>query len=259
MGAALSSRHYSSRQNLSLLIMNQAKNLKAEVRKKASPEQAKVFQYFFKTGAGQYGEGDIFWGLMVPECRRIAKKYFDLPLSEVALLLKEPVHELRLIALLILVQRYERAATLTKRRQLYQFYYRQRAGINNWDLVDLSVSKIMGAYLLEVPKERKVLNTLSQSANMWDRRLAMIATFAFIRANEFQPTLQLAKKFLNDKQDLMHKASGWMLREVGKRDQKLLLVFLNENAEFMPRTMLRYAIERFPEPLRKKYLAVKKR
>lgn len=238
--------------------MKKATHLKAEAKKLANSDKAKVFQWFFKTGPGEYGEGDIFWGLMVPTCRQLAKKYSDLPFKELIILLKDPVHELRLIAVLILVLRYERAQTVRERRVLYQFYYRYRAGINNWDLVDLSAHKIIGAYLLEFPQERKILDTLSVSKNLWDRRLAMVATFAFIKKDEFEPTLKLATKFLSDNQDLMHKASGWMLREVGKRDEKVLLKFLDKHTARMPRTMLRYALERFPEPVRQKYLAIKK-
>jgi len=222
-----------------------------------SKERAEHSKYFFKTGIGQYGEGDIFWGLSVPESRSLAREFKDLSLDEVAILLVDKVHELRLIGLIILVEKYQTAKTDTERKIIYDFYIKNRAAANNWDLVDLSVYKLMGDYLVRNPKERAILYKFIKSKNMWDRRLAMVSTMAFIRQGESAEVLNLAEALLNDQEDLMHKASGWMLREFGKRDEKLLTNFLDKNINKMPRTMLRYAIEKFPENKRQKYLKIK--
>lgn len=223
-----------------------------------SPERAEHSKYFFKTGPGQYGEGDIFWGLSVPEMHLISNEYQDLDLEAVGRLLSDKVHELRMVGLTILVKRYQKAKTDAERKVIYDFYIKNRAAANNWDLVDLSVYKIMGDYLVRNPKERVILYKFIKSKNMWERRLAMVSTMAFIRNNESEDVLKLAEALLNDKEDLMHKASGWMLRELGKRDEKKLCEFLDKYATKMPRTMLRYAIEKFPEVKRKKYLKTKK-
>ena len=220
-------------------------------------ERAEHSKYFFKTEPGQYGAGDIFWGLSVPESRSLAREFKDLSLDEVAMLLADKVHELRLIGLIILVEKYQTAKTDTERKIIYDFYLKNRAAANNWDLVDLSVYKIIGDYLVRNPKERTILYKFIKSKNMWDRRLAMISTMAFIRQGESEDILKLAEALLNDQEDLMHKASGWMLREFGKRDEKLLTNFLDKNITKMPRTMLRYAIEKFPENKRQKYLKIK--
>lgn len=223
-----------------------------------SPERAEHSKYFFKTGPGQYGEGDIFLGLSVPEMRTLAKECRDLPFTDVAILLADKIHELRLIGLTVLVEKYQKAKTDAKRKIIYNFYVKHRAAANNWDLVDLSVYKIMGDYLVRNPKERTILYKLIKSKNMWERRLAMVSTMAFIRQGESEDVLKLAESLLADKEDLMHKASGWMLRELGKRDEQKLCEFLDKNIKRMPRTMLRYAIERFEESKRLKYLKIKK-
>lgn len=223
-----------------------------------SPERAEHSKYFFKTGPGQYGEGDVFLGLSVPEMRTLAKECRDLPFSDVAILLSDKIHELRLIGLTVLVEKYQKAKTDKERKIIYDFYIKHRAAANNWDLVDLSVYKIMGDYLVRYPKERTILYKFIKSKNMWERRLAMVSTMAFIRQGESEDVLKLAEALLDDKEDLMHKASGWMLREFGKRDEKKLCQFLDKNIKKMPRTMLRYAIERFEENKRQKYLKIKK-
>ncbi|MEI6835715.1 MAG: DNA alkylation repair protein [Candidatus Falkowbacteria bacterium] len=232
-------------------LIRQAKSL-------YSVERAEHSKYFFKTGPGQYGAGDIFWGLSVPEMRVLAKEFSNLSLIEVSSLLAESVHELRLIGLTILVNQYQAAKTDLERQKVYKFYLKHRAAANNWDLVDLSVYKIMGDYLVRHPQERTILYRLVKSKNLWERRLAMVSTMAFIRNQESADVLKLAGLLLNDSEDLLHKASGWMLRELGKRNEKLLCDFLDDNASRMPRTMLRYAIERLAEPKRLKYLKIKR-
>ena len=223
-----------------------------------SPERAEHSKYFFKTGPGQYGEGDVFLGLSVPEMRALARECRDLSFEEVAVLLADKIHELRLIGLTILVEKYQKAKDDVARKKIYNFYIKHRAAANNWDLVDLSVYKIMGDYLVRHPEKRDILYKFIKSKNIWERRLAMVSTMAFIRQGESEDVLKLAEALLDDKEDLMHKASGWMLREFGKRDEKKLCQFLDKNIKKMPRTMLRYAIERFEENKRLKYLKIKK-
>ena len=222
-----------------------------------APERAEHSKYFFKTGPGQYGEGDVFWGLSVPEMRALAKEFSYLDLEDIKVLLADKVHELRLIGLTILVEKYQKTKIEAERKLIYNFYIKYRAAANNWDLVDLSVYKIMGDYLVRHPQERTILYKFIKSKNMWDRRLAMVSTMAFIRNGESEEVLKLSEALLNDKEDLMHKASGWMLREFGKRDEKVLTDFLDKNISKMPRTMLRYAIEKFTETKRQKYLKIK--
>jgi 3-methyladenine DNA glycosylase AlkD len=238
--------------------MDRVKKLTAAVKKISSPEQAKILEGFFKTGPGQYGEGDIFWGIKAPAARQIAKQFSDLSLDELSELISSPVHELRLIALFIAVHHYEQAKKFPEQKKIVRWYWRQRPQINNWDLVDLSAPKILGAYLRDYPTERQLLIFLSQSPNLWDRRSAIVATLTFISEGDFQPTLELVKIFLSAPEDLIHKASGWMLREVGKRDQKVLLDFLDKYAARMPRTMLRYSIEYLSAAKRQKYLRKKR-
>ena len=229
-----------------------SKKLSAQViaaaKQYRSKEKTAVLERFFKTGPGQYGEGDIFWGLSVPQSRTIAKQYSQLTLSEVKKLLQSPIHEIRLIALLILVERF-----LNKpQKTIVDFYLKNTKYINNWDLVDLSASKILGTWLLD--KDPKILYKLIASKNLWERRIAIVASYAFIRADIFKHTIALSEKLLGDTHDLMHKASGWMLREMGKRSINDLRLFLNKHTRRMPRTMLRYAIERLPEKERIIYL-----
>ncbi len=221
-----------------------------EVLKLKNPKQAKNLQRFFKTGKGEYGEGDIFYGLTVPQARGIVKKYKDLKISEVRKLIKSKIHEERLIALLILVHQYK-----GNEEQIYNLYLKSTKYINNWDLVDLSAPKIVGAYLLDKPTT--TLNKLAKSKNLWERRIAVLATAPFIRENRFKEILNLSEKLMDDKHDLIHKAVGWMLREVGKQSQPTLEKFLKKHKNHMPRTMLRYSIEKFPERKRKAYLLKK--
>lgn len=228
--------------------MIQADLVIKEAKKYQSKQKTAVLERFFKTGPGQYGEGDIFWGLSVPQSRTIAKKYSQLALSEVKKLLQSPIHEIRLIALLILVEQFSK----NPKKTIVDFYLKNTKYINNWDLVDLSASKILGTWLLD--KDPKILYKLIASKNLWERRIAIVATYAFIRADNFKHTLELSEKLLDDTHDLMHKASGWMLREMGKRSIKDLRLFLNKHTRRMPRTMLRYAIERLPEKERITYL-----
>jgi 3-methyladenine DNA glycosylase AlkD len=231
--------------------MLRAEAIIKEVKKKANKKKAVLLQRFFKTGPGQYSEGDIFYGLTVPQSRIIAKKYQDLNLVEIKKLLISPVHEIRLIALLILVEQFK-TGDVIKQRIVTDFYLENTKYINNWDLVDLTAHKILGAWLLNRPTKK--LLALANSANLWERRIAVIASFAHIQNHDFKTTLTLAKKLLHDEHDLMHKAVGWMLREMGKRSISELKTFLNQYSRTMPRTMLRYAIEKLPERERQAYL-----
>lgn len=228
--------------------------IKQELRKASSKEKAKILSGFFKTGPGEYGEGDVFIGVKVPEIRKVVKKYCDVPFAENRTLLTSPIHEERLCAILIMVSQFERGDAEAK-KYIYSEYLRYAAYVNNWDLVDLSAHHIVGAHLRD--KQRDCLYRLVQSECMWERRIAIVATFAFIRHNDFTDTLSLAKELLDDTEDLLHKATGWMLREVGKRDEAVLIGFLDVHLSRMPRTMLRYAIERFPEKKRQYYLKKK--
>lgn len=232
--------------------------LKKELRKVASKEKAVVLAGFFKMGIGQYGDGDVFLGVTVPKSRTIAKKYAELSFGYIKELLCSPIHEERLVALLILVQQYQNGGAKTKEK-VFKFYIKNLKRVNNWDLVDLSTPQILGAHLLgRARKARAFLTELSKSKNLWVRRSAIVATFYFIRQGDFAPTIAIAKRLLKDEHDLIHKSVGWMLREVGKRDLAVLENFLSEKSRYqtMPRTMLRYTIERFPESKRKKYLRI---
>jgi len=262
----------------------------------ASPEKAEVLSRFFKMGPGQYGEGDVFLGVTMPEIRKVAREFRELPFSEIETLLASPYHEARMAGLLVLVDRFERAGE-ESRKEVYDFLIAHRGAMNNWDLVDVIVPKIVGAYLTglqftpskthpsvprtgQLPSERgagkrevgeeragekgagrkiavmgwsgrEILYHFAQSDDLWERRIAIVSTFAFIRADEFDDTIAIAKMLLGDRHDLIHKATGWMLREVGKRDESVLRKFLDTHAPRMPRTMLRYAIERLSEEERK--------
>jgi 3-methyladenine DNA glycosylase AlkD len=224
--------------------------LRSELKKAANPSKAKFLSGFFKTGKGEYGEGDIFLGITVPETRKIAIKYRNLALKNVESLLKSKIHEERLCALLLLVNNYENNSR--ERDKIFDFYLRNTKYINNWDLVDLSSHEIVGDYLLD--KKKSVLYKLAKSKNIWERRIAMISTYAFIRNQQFNDVLRISAILLKDKHDLIHKAVGWMLREAGKRNQQVEEDFLRKHYKGMPRTMLRYAIEKFPEKKRKAYL-----
>ena len=207
---------------------------------------------FFKTAEGDYAHNDIFIGVRMPTLRTIAKNYAAISLQEIEMLLLSPIHEERMLALLILTLQFKKNAN---KAAIFDLYMQHITQVNNWDLVDASAHVIVGAHLID--KDKQLLFDLAESCNMWERRIAIIATMWFIRNNELQWTFKLASILLNDEHDLMHKAVGWMLREAGKRDEKQLCAFLDTYAHRMPRTMLRYAIEKFPENARKAYLAKK--
>jgi len=226
-------------------------DLRKEIKSLASTEVAKTMQWFFKTGKGEYGEGDVFAGLKVPTQRKIAREFMDLSFTELKILLNSSVHEERLISLFILVEKYEKGDEKSKTK-IFSFYLKNRKRVNNWDLVDLSAPKIVGKQLLE--KDKNILFKFAESKNLWDRRIAILSTYEFIRNKKYDPTLKIAKILLKDDHDLIHKAVGWMLREIGKRDLLVEEKFLKTHNKKMPRTMLRYAIEKFPETKRKKYL-----
>lgn len=228
--------------------------LRKELDGLKDPEQAKNLQRFFKTGKGQYGEGDVFLGIKVPVQRQIVKKYWkELNLRDIQELLDSKIHEERLIGILILVQMYNKSKKdKLKQRQIFEFYLKNTSRINNWDLVDLSAPNIVGDFSRTDGTE--IIRFLAKSKNLWERRIAIISTAAFIKDRIFGETLSIADMLLKDEHDLIHKAVGWMLREVGKRNQDVLEIFLKERYKEMPRTMLRYSIEKFSEEKRKKYL-----
>lgn len=224
-----------------------------DLKQKENPLKAKILARFFKTGKGQYGEGDIFLGIMVPQSRKIAIKYKDLEFNEIEKLLKNKYHEVRLVAILILVHKYKQTKIEKEKKEIVNFYLKNTKYINNWDLVDLSAHYTVGDYLLN--KDKKILEKLAKSKNLWERRIAIISTFAFIYKGQSDWTFRIVKMLLNDPHDLIHKACGWMLREVGKRvSEDDLTSFLDIHGSQMPRTMLRYAIERLPEHKRLYYL-----
>jgi 3-methyladenine DNA glycosylase AlkD len=232
-----------------------AADVRRQLEAQVNPEKAAFFPRFFKAGPGQYAEGDTFLGVTVPRQRAIAKAaYKGLPLAEVLKLLQGGWHEERLTALLVLVLQFQKGDEAA-RQAVYKAYMSHLQWVNNWDLVDSSAPYIAGAWLLD--KNRAVLYKLAKSPVLWERRVAMIATWWFIRNDDFADTLALAEKLLQDKQDLMHKAVGWMLREVGKRAPDLLIDFLEKHAALMPRTALRYAIEHFPADRRKYFMSLK--
>jgi 3-methyladenine DNA glycosylase AlkD len=235
-----------------------ANEVTKELKLLASAAKAAELQGFFKTGPGDYAEGDIFLGVMVPQTRKIASKFAALRLTEISQLTKSDFHEVRLCGLIILTNQYKKAKALVEKKKLFNFYIKElKAGnINNWDLVDVSAPTI-GEYLLLVADPMKVLNQLAKSKSLWERRASVIFTFAFLRAGELEPTYEMAESHLKDEHDLMHKAVGWMLREMGKRDLGLLRAFLKEHVTEMPRTALRYAIEKMSESERKKWLLTK--
>lgn len=227
--------------------------LREDLKRKGSPQKSKVYQGFFKTGKGEYGEGDVFLGVTVPDTRAIAQKYSDLGFEGIKRLLQSKIHEERLVAVLLLVHNFKKG-TPKEQKAIYNFYLSSTRYINNWDLIDLSADKIVGEYVFGNPKQKAILSRFAKSRNLWERRIAIIATFQFIKHGEFEETLKVAEILLEDTHDLIHKAVGWMLREVGNRSQETEEKFLRKHYKQMPRTMLRYAIERFPEQLRKAYL-----
>ncbi len=222
-----------------------------QIAHESSPSTAR----FFKTGAGDYAEHDLFLGVTVPQLRVVAKNYKNLTLQEIQLLLMSPYNEERLLALFILTDRYKQGPTELQ-NEIYHFYHANMGHINNWNLVDSSAHLIIGAHLYT--KDKEILRTLAQSKTMWHRRISIIATWYFIRQNNCEWTYTLSEILLHDTHDLMHKAVGWMLREAGKRDENSLKIFLKHHASTMPRTMLRYALEKFPREEQLLYLAIKK-
>jgi 3-methyladenine DNA glycosylase AlkD len=228
----------------------------SELKALANPSRALGLQKFFQTAKGQYGEGDVFLGLSVPEIRKIAAKYKNLSFIEIEKLTSSRFHEFRLCGLVILTLQYKSSKGLLDHQKIFNFYMKQvKTGyVNNWDLVDVT-APIIGAYLVGQRDPYPFLGKLARSKSLWERRLAIIFTFAFIRAGELDPTIEISQRLLKDEHDLIHKAVGWMLREVGKQDGLLLRTFLTANASQMPRTMLRYSIEKFSESERRKWLS----
>lgn len=215
--------------------------------------KAAFFPRFFKTGKGEYGEGDVFWGISVPDNRTIAKKYFaEITITDLGELLQNPVHEVRACALFMMVYRFENKKQHDIREQLFELYITHSNNINNWDLVDSSAAQIVGGWLFD--KKRDMLYSWAKNGHLWEQRIAIVATFYLIRKNQFEDTVAICKLLLNHKHDLIHKATGWMLREAGKRNEDVLIYFLAEHHAEMPRTMLRYAIEKLPESKRKRIL-----
>jgi 3-methyladenine DNA glycosylase AlkD len=225
----------------------------ADLRAHADPVRAALLQRFFKTAKGEYAEGDVFWGLTVPLVRSVAKKHRDLPLAEVKKLLASEVHESRLAALIILTAQFAKADE-KGRKCRFDLYLGSTKRINNWDLVDVSAPKVVGAYLVDHP-DAALLKKLAHSELLWERRIAILATAAFTAKGDLGPVFAISDILLHDRHDLLHKAVGWMLREAGKRDKAALVAFLKPRCTTMPRTMLRYAIERFPEQDRRNWLS----
>ena len=228
-----------------------ANDAKKKLKSLASPDVAKSSIRFFKTGPGQYGEGDTFIGIKVPTLRTVSREFRSLPLEEIESLLNSPIHEERHLALMVLVLQVAKCDD-AYRRVVFDFYLRNTKFINNWDLVDCSAPQVVGGYLLD--KSRKPLFELTQSKSLWDRRIAIVSTQHFIRHDDFADTLAISHKLLRDEEDLIHKAAGWMLREVGKKAKAVLEAFLDQHGPVMPRTMLRYAIEHFSPDQRRAYL-----
>ncbi len=218
-----------------------------DLKKHSSSERARISARFFKTGKGEYGEGDVFIGLTVPEQRLIARKYSDADFKDLERLFTSKIHEHRLTALLILVEQFKGFHD----KEIVDFYLRNTKGVNNWDLVDLSADKILGEYLAD--REKSLLYKLAKSDSLWERRISIIATFAFIKRNKFADTLKIAEILLKDKHNLIHKAVGWMLREIGKRDKKTMLAFLRKHHKTMPRVTLSYACERLSPAEKKQF------
>ena len=229
------------------------KNLKKDLQKLANSKKGKDLSRFFKTGKGEYGEGDIFLGIAVPDQRKIAKKYSELQLNKIQEFLSSKIHEHRLTSLFILISKFEKGNNKLK-KEIFDFYLKNTRNINNWDLVDLSAPKILGAYTLDNPKEKRILYKLAKSKNLWEKRIAMLSTYSFIKEKQFDDAIKIAEILLNDEHDLIHKAVGWMLREIGNRNQAKEETFLKKHYKKMPRTMLRYAIEKFQKNKKEFYM-----
>ena len=232
-----------------------AKQVIADLKALASVGRAAELQRFFKTGPGDYAEGDIFIGVVVPQTRKVAARYKALPITEIAKLTNSDIHEVRLCGLIILTNQFKRNKEVSERKKLFNFYLRElKAGnVDNWDLVDVT-APTLGEYLLDIDDPMLILNKLAKSKSLWERRTSVVFTFAFLRAGDLEPTYEMAERHLGDKHDLMHKAVGWLLREMGKRDPGLLRNFLKEHNHEMPRTALRYSIEKFSESERQRWL-----
>lgn len=228
-----------------------ASRIIARMKAMAKKERGEFFQRFFKTREGEYAEGDQFLGLRVPQVRALAKEYREISLEEVLKLLRSPIHEIRQLALFILVWQFKKGDE-SKRKKIYDLYFKNKKYVNNWDLVDGSAEHIIGAYLFD--RDRSILKTLARSGSLWDRRIAILSCFHFIKKKDFSTALEIASILLKDKEDLIHKAVGWMLREIGERDIRTETSFLKKYYGKMPRTMLRYAIEKFEPGLRQQYL-----
>ncbi|MCW3975520.1 MAG: DNA alkylation repair protein [Candidatus Bathyarchaeota archaeon] len=226
-------------------------DVKKELKKLENKKLKELLQGYFKTGKGEYGEGDIFLGIKIGPQREIAGRYKDLSLKDIEGLLDSRIHEYRLTALLILINKYNKIDENGKKK-VFETYMKKRDRINNWDLVDLSAPKIVGSFLVD--KDRKILYDLAKSENVWDRRISIISTFAFIRSYDFKDAVSLAEVLLKDEHDLIHKAVGWVLREIGKKDLNIEEEFLKKHYKEMPRTMLRYSIERFDNKKKKFYM-----
>ena len=233
---------------ITILNMNR---IRKELQKKGDKERVKALSHFFKTGEGQYGEGDVFLGIKVPIQREIVEMFKEASLFEIQELIDDKIHECRLTGLLILVQKYKKAEN---KKEIFDFYLKNTKKINNWDLVDLTAPNIIGDFLLDKKKEREILYSLAKSKNLWERRIAILSTFTFLREKQFKDTLEISKILLKDEHDLIHKAVGWMLRELGKRDKNIEVDFLKKYCKIMPRTMLRYAIEKFNQKERASFM-----
>lgn len=228
-------------------------DIKTALQEVADPEKAAFFPSFFKTGPGEYGEGDVFIGVTVPKQRKIVKEFArQATLVEIEELLQQEIHEYRLTALLLLVEKYARSKREGKKQEIVDLYLANTKYINNWDLVDASAEKILGIHYFD--KDTSILRQLAKSESLWEQRMAIISTFYFIRNEQYQPTLDIAELLLNHPHDLIHKAVGWMLREVGKKNYDVEYEFLLKHYRTMPRTMLRYAIEKFEPEVRQQFL-----
>ncbi len=236
--------------------MSNSEKVKKELEKYINKEKAAFFPKFFKNAKGEYGEGDKFIGVTVPNQRKVSKMFYkQMDLGDIQELLDSPIHEHRLTSLYILVLKFEKSKDIEEKKEIYNFYLKNAKKVNNWDLVDSSAHKIVGAHLLKTGESRDILYKLAKSKNLWEQRISIISTWMFIREKQLDDTLKISEILLNHPHDLIHKAVGWMLREVGKKDKKVLKDFLNKHYKKMPRTMLRYAIEKFDEETRKKYLS----
>jgi 3-methyladenine DNA glycosylase AlkD len=232
-----------------------AKQVIADLKALGSVGKAAELQRFFKTGPGDYAEGDLFIGVIVPQTRKVAARYKELPLTEIAKLTNSDIHEVRLCGLIILTNQFKNTRDLNQKKKFFNFYLRElkSGNVNNWDLVDVT-APTLGEYLLELEDPMAILTKLAKSNSLWERRVSVVFTFAFLRAGDLEPTYEIAERHLGDKHDLMHKAVGWLLREMGKRDPGLLRAFLKEHSHEMPRTALRYSIEKFSESERQRWL-----